>query len=121
VRPTWSIFLSLQNFWNVLFINSWSRSVLKISGKKSLSFDIDSKAKVPRVNYQSDGDLMDLSNIKVPRVNYQWDGDLMDLSNIKVPRVNYQWDGDLMGLSNIKVPRVNYQWDGDLIDHPTDN
>jgi hypothetical protein len=40
--------------------------------------------------------------IKVPRVNYQWDGDLMDLSNIKVPRVNYQWDGDLMDLSNIK-------------------
>ena len=74
------------------------------------------KIKVPRVNYQWDGDLMDLSNIKVPRVNYQWDGDLMGLFNIKVPRVNYQWDGDLMDLSNIKVPRVNYQWDGDLMD-----
>ena len=24
-----------------------------------------------------------LKKIKVPRVNYQWDGDLMDLSNIK--------------------------------------
>jgi hypothetical protein len=31
--------------------------------------------------------------IKIPRVNYQWHGDLMDVSNIKVPRVNYQWDG----------------------------
>jgi hypothetical protein len=75
-----------------------------------------SNIKIPRVNYQWHGDLMDLSNIKVPRVNYQWHGDLMDLSNIKVPRVNYQWDGDLVNLSNIKVPRVNYQWDGDLMD-----
>ena len=30
--------------------------------------------------------------IKVPRVNYQWDGDLMDLSNIKEHNNNVTFD-----------------------------
>ena len=33
-----------------------------------------------------------LKKIKVPRVNYQWDGDLMDLSNIKEHNNNVTFD-----------------------------